>query len=154
MPAMIRNGEIVEDRWLAVNTEASSPAPQQILTLDQWQATAEKSGTAVQLEPGQPPTPLFDHLDSISLVAINFPLFTDGRGFSYARELCERGFKGELRAVGYFIRDQLHYLRRCGFTAFALTEETDLSAALGSLGDFTEHSQASADQCLPLFRRR
>ena len=85
---------------------------------------------------------------------VNFPVFTDGRGFSYARELRERGLRGELRAGGHFIRDQLTYLQRCGFNAFQMADEAELEAALASLADFSEHYQASIDQPLPLFRRR
>ena len=85
---------------------------------------------------------------------VNFPVFTDGRGFSYGRQLRERGFRGELRASGQFIQDQLTYLRRCGFNAFRMADETGLEAALGRLADFSESYQASADQPLPLFRRR
>ena len=94
MPRMIKNGGIVEE------------AGNEILTLDQWLA-AEDKAQAVGLEPGEGPFPLLEHLDSIPLVAINFPNFMDGRGFSYARELRERGYRGELRATGHFIRDQL-----------------------------------------------
>jgi len=106
------------------------------------------------LEPGQAPAPLFEHLRAIPLVAINFPVFTDGRGFSYGRELRERGFTGELRASGHFIRDQMTYLARCGFDAFQLADESVLDEALASLQDFSEHYQAAIDQPLPLFRRR
>jgi uncharacterized protein (DUF934 family) len=95
-----------------------------------------------------------EHLDDLALVVINFPVFTDGRGFSYARELRERGFKGELRASGNFIRDQLTYLRRCGFNAFSMADDAQLASALDSLSDFSESYQAAPDQPLPLFRRR
>ncbi len=97
---------------------------------------------------------LFANLEQIELIVINFPAFTDGRGFSYARHLRERGYRGELRAGGHFIRDQLTYLRRCGFDAFQMADEPDLEAVLESLSDFTEFYQAADDQPLPLFRRR
>lgn len=141
MPRLIKNGAIVEEQ-----------APE-LLPLEQWLAAADRA-RAVQLEPGEAPLPLFDHLDQIPLVAINFPTFMDGRGFSYARELRERGFKGELRATGQFIRDQLVYLSRCGFDSFQMADESLLEDALASLGDFSEFYQASANQPLPLFRRR
>jgi uncharacterized protein (DUF934 family) len=69
-------------------------------------------------------------------VFIRFPVFSDGRGFSTARLLREKyGFKGEIRAVGHFILDQIPYLLRVGFDAFAVThaptirrlEERDLN---------------------------
>ena len=154
MPKLIRDGAIVEDTWLPVNDELSSPGEGQVATLDQWLALDDKSGSAVQLEPGHAPTPLLDHIKDISLVVVNFPLFMDGRGFSYGRELRERGFEGELRAAGHFIRDQLSYLHRCGFNAFQMADESLLDDALESLSDFSEFYQAAPDQPLPLFRRR
>jgi uncharacterized protein (DUF934 family) len=142
MPKLIKNGGIVDD------------ADRDILTLEQWVALDKKTDSAVQLEPGDLIAPLFEHLDELTLVAVNFPVFTDGRGFSYGRALRERGYTGELRAVGAFIRDQLDYLSRCGFNAFQLGNESQLPAALESLDQFSEHYQADIDEPLPLFRRR
>jgi uncharacterized protein (DUF934 family) len=154
MPRLIKDGCIVEDEWRDPDGDLQAPAAGQIGTLDQWLQLANKAGSAVQLEPGQSPTPLLEHLDELSLVVVNFPAFMDGRGFSYGRELRERGYQGELRASGLFIRDQLTYLRRCGFNAFRMADETQLETALQSLTDFSESYQASPDQPLPLFRRR
>jgi len=156
MPKLIRDGEIVEDNWLEADPDSVATAGDRILSLEQWLglALADKADHAVQLEPGQGPAPLFDYLDQLPLVTINFPVFTDGRGFSYARELRERGYRGELRACGHFIRDQLGYLQRCGFNAFQLAQESELEACLASLPGISEHYQASADNPLPLFRRR
>lgn len=154
MPKLIKHGQIIEDDWEAADPDATGGGSRQILSLDQWLSLADKSERAVLLEPGQAPAPLFDHLAEIPLVAINFPVFTDGRGFSYGRELRERGFQGELRACGLFIRDQMTYLRRCGFDAFQMADETRLEDALDSLCDFSESYQAGIDQALPLFRRR
>lgn len=98
---------------------------------------------------------LVNDLSTLPLIAIHFPTFTDGRGFSSARLLRERyGYSGEVRAIGYLLRDQLCYLKRCGFNAFVLQPEVDLSAALASLRDFSESYQTAADQHYPLFRRR
>ena len=154
MPRLINSGSIVEDQWLSPDTEHDNPVANQVYTLDQWLALDAKEISAVQLEPAEAPAPLFDFLEQIALVVINFPVFTDGRGFSYARELRERGYSGELRATGHFIRDQLTYLQRCGFDAFQLADEAELEEALASLDDFSEHYQAAVDQPLPLFRRR
>ena len=154
MKRLIKAGRIVEDSWLPLDADAAHPGKQQILSLDQWLQLGDKTGRALMLEPGQAPAPLLEHLQAIPLVAINFPVFTDGRGFSYGRELRERGFTGELRASGHFIRDQMTYLARCGFDAFQLADESVLDEALASLQDFSEHYQAAIDQPLPLFRRR
>ncbi len=142
MPKLIKNGEIIEDQ---------SP---EVLDLEQWLQLEDRATRAVVLEPGETLAPLLDHIDEIPLVLINFPTFMDGRGFSYGRELRERGYTGELRAVGHFIRDQLTYLSRCGFNAFQFDDEEELEEAQASLADFSEYYQASVDQPKPLFRRR
>ena len=98
MPRLISAGSIVEDQWLPVDADNPAPAIDQICTLDQWLQRQDKSGSAVQIEPGQSPAPLFASLEQITLVVVNFPVFTDGRGFSYARDLREHGYSGELRA--------------------------------------------------------
>ncbi len=154
MSRLIKQGHITDDTWLPVNVDIIQPAPGQICNLEQWLQLADRNGSAVQLEPGQEPAPLFDFVEQIQLVVIHFPVFTDGRGFSYARDLRERGYRGELRAAGHFIRDQLTYLQRCGFDAFQMAEESGLEEAVASLRDFSEHYQAAIDQPLPLFRRR
>lgn len=66
---------------------------------------------------------LLPWLDRLELIAIEFPVFRDGRGFSQARLLRRAGFKGELRAVGAVARDRLSYLESCGFDAFEITVE-------------------------------
>ena len=139
MPRIIKDGQLVDDSWSG-----------DIHSLEDWQGLADKAGSAVQLEPGDDPAVLLNSVGELALVVINFPNFMDGRGFSYGRTLRERGFEGELRARGGFIRDQLTYLSRCGFNAF----EMDNEAALESLQDFSEAYQASVDKPLPLFRRR
>lgn len=143
MPRIIKDGAIVEDS-----------STDDVLDLEQWLACANKATRAVVLEPGETLAPLLDHLDELSLVMVNFPTFMDGRGFSYGRELRERGYRGELRAVGNFMRDQLTYLSRCGFNAFQMEDERQLEDALSSLADFSEAYQASIDRPQPLFRRR
>lgn len=142
MPTLIKDGVLVEE---------SGP---EVLDLEQWLEMEDRATRAVMLEPGETLAPLLEHLDEIPLVLVNFPTFMDGRGFSYGRELREHGYRGELRAVGHFMRDQLTYLARCGFNAFQMEDESELEDALASLADFSEYYQASVDQPLPLFRRR
>jgi uncharacterized protein (DUF934 family) len=150
LPEIIRNGRVEQDDW-----DASS-----IVTLEQWKTRREALLAAgarigIRLEPGEDPAELAPDIDHIHLVAINFPKFADGRGYSCAALLRTRyRFRGELRAVGDVGRDQLFYLKRCGFDAFVLAPHRDPHAALASLGDFRLRYQASVDDPLPLFRRR
>jgi len=109
----------------------------------------------VVLEPGDDPGALEGSLCRIEALAIRFPSFGDGRGYSIARLLRERyGYRGELRAVGEVARDHLFAMAQCGFDAFQLRAGEDPQAALAAFGDFSEAYQATAARPLPLFRRR
>ena len=79
----------------------------------------QTNAAAVRLEPGDDARDLIPHLGRLQLIEVNFPVFGDGRGYSAARILREAGYTGELRAVGDVLVDQLAFLRRCGFDAFA-----------------------------------
>jgi uncharacterized protein (DUF934 family) len=109
----------------------------------------------VQLEPGDDPAAIAGDLSRLAVVAVNFPVFSDGRGYSSARLLRERlGWQGELRAVGDVLRDQLFFLARCGFDAFALREDQDVAAAVSAFADFSEVYQRAADRGALFERRR
>ncbi|MGE5651153.1 MAG: DUF934 domain-containing protein, partial [Bacillota bacterium] len=85
---------------------------------------------------------------------VDFPKFSDGRGFSIAYNLRVRlGYAGELRAIGDVLRDQMFYMQRVGFNAFATREDRNIHDALKSLSDFSEAYQAAWDKKLPLYRR-
>ncbi|MGA9665176.1 MAG: DUF934 domain-containing protein, partial [Gallionella sp.] len=89
-----------------------------------------------------------------SVIAVDFPKFADGRGYSIARLLRTRlGYRGELRAIGDVLRDQMFYMQRVGFDAFAARTDKDIGDARRGLSDFTFSYQASSDERLPLFRR-
>jgi len=93
----------------------------------------QSNAAAVRVEPGDDARDLLPHLTRLALVEVNFPAFTDGRGYSAARILREAGYAGELRAVGDVLVDQLAFMRRCGFDSFAPAkplDETDARAAL------------------------
>ena len=150
MPEIIRNGRVEPDDW-----DESA-----LLTLAQWklkrlQPIEAGARAGVRLEPADDPAEIASDLDRLQLVAINFPKFADGRGYSSAVLLRTRhGYRGELRAIGDVGRDQLFYLARCGFDAFALAPHRDPHAAAASLGDFSLRYQGSVDDPLPLFRKR
>jgi len=114
-----------------------------------------ETGEVLRLEPGDDPAKVAERLGAVARVEVNFPKFTDGRGYSIARLLRERhGYQGELRAVGDVLRDQIFYLARCGFDAFLLREDQDAGEALSAFNDFSEAYQASVERPEPLFRRR
>lgn len=80
---------------------------------------------------------------AFALIVIEFPHFTDGRGFSLAAQLRERyQYQGELRASGYLLVDQLSYLKRCGFDSFVFRNPVDSEKAINALADFSVSYQA------------
>lgn len=156
---LIKNGAVIDDAWQVLRevAEGDLPAGPIIVPLDYWLANRAalraRGEVGVWLSSEQPPAPLADDLDALPVIAVDFPLFTDGRGFSYGRTLREHfGYTGEVRAIGQFIRDQLYYLSRCGFDAYAI-ETADPEKAVASLHDFTDAYSAAIDQPLPWFRR-
>ncbi len=111
-------------------------------------------GLGVWLDADEEPESIAGDLDRFQVVAVNFPAFTDGRGFSSARLLRERyGYKGEIRAIGDAARPVvLHAPLR--LDAYAIRADRSPEDALASLDDFSEVYQTSVEQPLPLFRRR
>jgi len=109
----------------------------------------------VVLEVSDDPGALAATLGRIKAIAVRFPAFGDGRGYSIARLLRERyGYRGELRAIGEVARDHLYFMAQCGFDAFELRAGEDPKEALAAFNDFSEAYQATAARPLPLFRRR
>ncbi len=115
---------------------------------------AQSNAAAVRLEPGDDARDLLPHLGRLRLVEINFPVFGDGRGYSAARILREAGYAGELRAVGDVLVDQLAYLRRCGFDAFAPEVPLDPTDADAAFTRYGQAYQPAADGLRPIWALR
>jgi phosphoadenosine phosphosulfate reductase len=153
----------VTDHWTLLREAASLadvpagvPA---IVPLALWRsertALLARGDVGVWLAPADDPDSLADDVAALPLIAIDFPKFTDGRGYSIARLLRDRhGFKGELRAIGDVLRDQLFALAQCGFDAFAIRADRDASEALASLDDFASVYTSTSRIPQPWFRRR
>lgn len=161
MQNLIKNRAVVsDDSWRLVRDaeEAFSTQEDVILPLAVYlesKQQAREGQTAVWLAPDQDPAVLADSLAALALIAVDFPGFADGRGYSIARLLRERlGFRGELRAVGDVLRDQLSYMAQVGFDAFAVRADRDAAQALAGLNDFSEQYQATVLQPVPLLKRR
>lgn len=105
----------------------------------------QTNAMAVRVEPGEDARDLIPHLDRLRLIEVNFPAFTDGRGYSSARVLREAGFKGEVRAVGDVTVDMLGHMRRCGFDAFAPRTPLNPADAQNAFDRWENVYQATAD---------
>ena len=162
MPLLTKERTVVEDRWtLLPDTAAPADitAAPTIVPLALWlaarDALAARADVGVWLKPADDPGALASDIARLPLIAVDFPRFGDGRGYSTARLLREKhGFGGELRAIGEILRDQLYYLRQCGFDTFALASGRNVAEALAALADFSDNYQSTVAQPLPLFRRR
>jgi uncharacterized protein (DUF934 family) len=160
---LIQQRQLRDDTWRQLDDGALpvSLDGDLLLTLPQWLAQrdsglpARRGRLGVLLQPNEDPAVLVPDLDRLALIAVNFPSFTDGRGYSTARLLRERhAYRGELRAVGDVFRDQLFYLSRVGFDAFLLRAGESAEESLASLDTFSEAYQSAVDRPSPLFRRR
>ena len=160
---IILNRQIVPDSWQFVGENQALPASGNLIVpLAVWReqqiALTQRAGkTGVWLRGSDDPEQLQSNheLINLPLIAVEFAQFVDGRGYSIGRLLRERyGFKGELRAVGDVLRDQLSALTRCGFNSFALKEGKSLEDALKAFDDFSDAYQNAVDQPAPYYRRR
>lgn len=114
----------------------------------------QTNANAVRIEPGDDARALLPYLGRLQLIEVNFPVFGDGRGYSAARLLREHGFTGELRAVGDVLVDQLAFMRRCGFDAFAPDQPFDEDDANAALARWDEVYQPAADAAVPIWNKR
>jgi len=158
---IIRNGAIVEDAWQHVADGAELPSSGAIIVslqryIDERDALRTRpDGVGVRLRSDQEAKLVVPYAAELAVIAIEFPTFKDGRGFTTGRLLRERfGYLGQLRAVGDVLRDQLFYMTRCGFDAFELKTGKDAVGALEAFRDFSVTYQGAADDPRPLFRRR
>lgn len=119
------------------------------VTLDAF--LGQSNATAVRLESDEDARKLLPHLDRLALIEIAFPKFRDGRGYSAARILREAGYRGELRAAGDVLVDQIPFMRRCGFDAFAPEAAIDEAALERALSRYPEYYQKAADDRSPVW---
>ena len=164
MPTLIKDRVIAEDPYVAVapaeDGTLTLPASPVLASLATWQAFREQllkhpHAKGVHLKPDQFADDIASDLAHFELVAIEFPGFADGRGYSTALTLRGRlGFRGELRAIGDVFKDTVFYQQRCGFNAFAIKDGKNAEDALKGLETFSTPYQGTATEASPLYRRR
>lgn len=164
MQSIIKNGAVVAETWHLLPLDATldgiSNSDDLIVPLALWLESshalkARDGGLGVWLQSHEQIEDIADDLGQFQVIALDFPAFTDGRHFSTARLLRERyNYTGEVRAIGDVLRDQIFFMHRCGFDAFAVRADRDPHDALKGLSDFSVTYQAAVDEPQPLFRRR
>ena len=166
MASLIKARRVAQDSWQRLERRADGNLPELpehgevFVPLALWlerrfELLARGGKLGVWLDSHEGPEAIAADVARFEAIAVNFPKFQDGRGFSIARLLRERyGYKGELRAVGHITRDHLYYMEGCGFDAFELRKGEDPEEALAAFESFSEAYQASVTRPQPLFRRR
>ena len=160
MRKILRDRELVDDRWLYLGADEPLPkGADAVVPLARFKADTaallqHDGGLGVRVDAGDGIADLVPHLARIALICLHFPAFHDGRGLSYARELRERHrYRGEIRAVGDVLRDQVHGMYRCGINGFDVKEGKSIVEALNSLDDFSTGYQADVYDPRPVYRR-
>ena len=160
--ALISDGAVVEDRWVRIDDDAPLPAAPAVVSLRRWLAERESLAECdrphgILLQGGDDCAAIAGDMPRFGLICVAFPAFTDGRAYSLARKLRERhGYTGELRAVGNILRDQLFFMRRCGFDAFEIPGESveALEDWLRAMNEISVVYQRAADRRNPAWVRR
>ena len=165
---LIKHDGLADDPWVSLGDDDVLPGNAPIIvSVERWRAERDvlvgRGGAlGIRLAAEDSPAEIAADLERFQLVALDFPKFTDGRAYSTARLLRERyGFKGEVRATGQVLRDQLLFMWRCGFDAFEVAgknaDEDALEGWRTAMGELGVSYQTAADRRLPahaLRRRR
>jgi len=144
-------GAYTQDNFAPVADDAALPEGPVLVSLARFQKEREtllerNTPIGVKLQAGENPELLGDDVNRLSLVALEFPKFRDGRAFSWARMLRTRlGFSGEIRAVGDFLYDQVNYQHRVGFNAWEVPDTFTLEMFNRALTEMTNVYQPSTD---------
>jgi phosphoadenosine phosphosulfate reductase len=133
-----RDGGFHTDEWIRYTPDSALLAgdysllvPLGIFLAEPDRFRAHEGPLGVEVAAGEAVAPLEPHLTRLTLIALAFPKFSDGRSYSAARLLRERlGFKGELRAIGDVLADQIPLMRRCGIVSFEVHHPPTRAALL------------------------
>ena len=128
------------------------PHEEPAVTLDCF--LTQEDAHAVRVEAGEDVRKLIPHFDRLKLVEIAFPRFRDGRGYSSAQILREAGYKGEMRASGDVLVDQMLFMLRCGFDSFAPAAPIDEAVLAATLNRYDYVYQTAADGAVPVWKLR
>jgi len=148
---LIKNGVFADDVFVSIADDVPLPANGAIVSLARFQkdrdALLERNAAlGVRLKSAESPEALGDDVHRLSVVVLEFPVFRDGRAFSWARMLRERfDYKGEIRAAGHLLYDQIAFMHRVGIDAFEVPQSVTLEQFNRALGEITNVFQPSAD---------
>jgi uncharacterized protein (DUF934 family) len=160
---VIKDNRIIEDEWQRlkeIDVVDELPEGKVIMPFTYWQANrdrliAQNKKYAVCINGDVETEEVVKDMEHFELIALDFPVFTDGRSYSHARLLRERyGYTGELRAVGDVLRDQLFFMQRCGIDSYQVREDENIEDALNAFTELSVKYQTAADRVQPVYKLR
>ncbi len=164
MPLLINQTVVENDSWQTLDAEAleqlqNLPEGGDIIVplavyLEHRDLFLKRPGRlGIQVNGDDDLEALYVEHANVALIAVEFPIFRDGRGFSIARQLVRVGFSGEIRAVGDVARDRLAYMQSSGFNAFLIPEDRFSEEDLSAFTEVSVNYQGTAADPRPIFRR-
>jgi uncharacterized protein (DUF934 family) len=158
---LLKDGKVVDDIWAFVEDgHELSPGGCIVVTLGRFlsehdQLLARNRSIGVRLANTDDPKLLEPFLEQLHLIELQFPKYTDGRAFSQAQLLRRRhGYKGEIRATGQVLRDQLRLMIRSGFDAMVIDAPDPEAVYAVSSRELSEFYQSAADTPESIFVKR
>jgi uncharacterized protein (DUF934 family) len=150
---ILKHQQLIENTWKFLPDDAEIPDQPIAITisLKRWIQEQEilkkyPGKLGIRLNPDDSLDSLSSALKKVQLIEINFPTFTDGRGFSFAQKLrTQFNYEREIRAVGEFMLDQIYYLSRVGVNSFALENRENLPDVMAMLNEFSDSYQTSVN---------
>ncbi|RDE19466.1 DUF934 domain-containing protein [Motiliproteus coralliicola] len=161
MPLLIDQKVVADDHWVRVDdTEqlaqlGNNPAilAWELFSQQRDELLAADGELAVAIPNDLDVVELEPLLERLSVIAVDFPSFADGRAFSQARLLRRAGFKGQIRASGDVTRDRLRFMHRCGIDAMEIAEDRFSPEMLGAFGEISVNNQGAEDDPRPIYRQ-
>jgi uncharacterized protein (DUF934 family) len=130
---LLKNSDFVQDDWVALDDDAALPDGGNIIVSfarlqRDWDHLAKFAGqVGARLNNTDGAEALQPFMAHLSIIVLPFPAFADGRAYSIARGLRLNGYRGELRATGNVLPDQLQMMRQVGFDTFDVSERFGLA---------------------------
>jgi uncharacterized protein (DUF934 family) len=130
---LLKNNTLISDTWIHADAEGELPNAGDVIVpfarlLKEWEQLSQRTGKlGVKLGNVDRAEALSTFLPRLSVIVLPFPAFNDGRAYSLARQLRQLGYRGELRASGNVLPDQLQFMLQVGFDTFEVGERFPLS---------------------------
>ena len=158
---LIKGGQVIGDSWRHLTDDEAVPDGVAVtVSLQRWTKERDtlqsRSGQlGLRLPNDAAPAALAGDIARFGLIVLSFPRFTDGRAYSQARLLRGRlGYRGELRAAGNVLRDQLLFMTRCGIDALEIGDHIPIKEWLAALKEIDVFYQPAEDHAPFVMRRR